>query len=558
RSRELALLRCVGAHRGQVFRGVLFEAFVIGVIASVVGLGVGVGLAALVQSAAGAATGATGPVLVPVTLGVVFAAFAVGVLVTMASAMMPALRASRVAPLAALRSLFDSHDEIKRTSVARLVFVAALAVTGVGICVLGAHGGATGFVATGIGTMVLLAAAIVLGPVIVGPLVRMLGTLPGLLFGVPAKLAAVNAGRNPKRTAATTAALMIGVTVVTMVTVVATSAKQSVNAEIDKQFSADYTVTSSVPGHRLPTALAGQLGRLDEVDSVRSTAHAVVTLGADDHEIVTATDSGATGLAATVVEGDLGRLSTDTIALSTTVAKGSGAKVGDEVRASSASGGGRLRVVALFDAGADRVGQSLSALVTLDTLARLAPTEAGYDAITVKVKPGVTPEAGQAAVESAVRSVPIADVSSATATKTELGTVVDRLLALVWALVGLAVVIALFGIANTMSLSVLERTGESALLRALGLTRGQLRLMLLVESVLMGLLGAVVGVLLGGGFARLLVVALSSDQFRFAYAVPYGQIAMMLGAAVVAAILAAVLPARKAARSSVVTGMAQV
>jgi putative ABC transport system permease protein len=556
RTRELALLRCIGADRGQVFRGMLLEALVMGLFASVVGLGAGIGLSALLQSAAGTFfRSGGGPVQTPVTLTVVLAAFGVGVLVTVVSAALPALRATRVAPLAALRTVSDSHDEIKRTSAVRLAFVAILAIVGAGICAFGMRGGSgqSGFVFTGVGTMVLLLAVIVLGPVIVGPVNRLLGALPKVLFGVPAKLATANAGRNPKRTAATTAALMIGVTLVTMITVVASSGKQSAAAEVEKDYPADYVISSSVYDSSLPVSLAQQLGKLDQVASVSSTASTKVTVGTKTARL-TGIDPSTIG--STFVDkaasGDLGKLASGTVALSSSEAKYLGLVLGDQAQFTSPTGKQSLTVVAILQSEGN-----FSAVITLDSLSKLAAAGFGYDRIFVKIKPGISPETSQAAVEKTTQPVAVAKVDSAAAAKAKVIGQIDQMLALMWALIGLAVVIALFGIANTLSLSVLERLRESALLRALGLTKGQLRGMLLIESVLMGLMGAVIGVLLGGGFAKLLVMALSSEKMQLSFTVPYAEIGVMLVAAVAAAILAAVLPARRAARTSIVSGMVE-
>ncbi|GAA0644072.1 ABC transporter permease [Kutzneria viridogrisea] len=550
RTRELALLRCIGADRGQVFRSVLLEALVMGLFASVLGLGAGVGLSAALQAGVGSVFGGSkGPVQLPLTVNTVLIAFGVGVVVTVLSAVLPALRATRVAPLAALRSLPDSQDEVRRTSVVRMAFVAILALLGGGVCFIGLRSGdSVGFIVTGLGTMVLLGAVIALGPVIVGPVNRVLGALPRLLFGVPAKLASANATRNPKRTAATTAALMIGVTIVTMITVAAASGKESVTSEIDKQFPADYLVTSAVREHPLPTSLADQLRAQPEVQTVTPTGSAEVKVnGKSLYLFGTPADSLGKSVQLKQSQGDVSRLGPDTLLLSDSQATRYGLKVGDRVRA----GGATLTLAGTYS----NEDQS-SAIVSLETLQRIAPGT-GYRMIMIKARDGVSPQAGQAAVEKATASSPIAEVASGAARKSDLAGRVDQMLMIMWALVGLAVVIALFGIANTLTLSVLERTRESALLRALGLTRGQLGFMLLIESVLIGLMGAVIGVLLGIGFAKLVVSALSTDKLQVGFVLPAGQLAVMLAVAVLAAAVAAVLPARRAARTSVVAGMAE-
>ncbi|MBB5955837.1 putative ABC transport system permease protein [Saccharothrix tamanrassetensis] len=550
RTRELALMRCVGASRKQVFRGVLAEALVMGLAASVIGLLGGLGVSALLQKVIGGfGGGADAPVRVPVTATTVLVAFAVGVVVTVLAAVLPARKATRVAPVAALRSQLDSSEEVSRTGKLRVLFAVLLGVGGAGTILMGMRmeGEEAPMFVSGAGTMLLLAAVLVLGPLLVGPVNRVLGALPRALFGVPAKLASANAGRNPKRTAATTAALMIGVTVVAMVTVVANSAKETANAQVDQRLPADYTVTSSVYDRPLPVALAEQLAAVPEVAKVAPTTQLM-----GDRGYFTGVSKDALGdlFRPTVESGALGDLREGTIALNAGYAEEQGLAVGSTTTVKTGNGSQELKVVALIS------GQRLAdGVVTLETSAKLDPVSDGYDSIMVKLEPGVAN--GRAAVEKITDASPLAVIDSAAETKAQLNEQLDKVLAFVWALIGLAVVIALFGIANTLTLSVLERTRESALLRALGLTKGQLRLMLVVESILMALMGAAIGLVLGVGFGWVITKALSSDTLELAVTIPFGQIGVMLAAAVVAAVLAAALPARRAARTSVVAGMAE-
>jgi putative ABC transport system permease protein len=554
RTRELALMRCIGAGRGQVFGSVLLEAFVMGLVASVLGLGAGLGLAALLQKAVGWFSGAATNVSVPLSGTVVIAAFAIGVLVTVVSAALPALRATKVAPLAALRAQPDSHDEVRRTSVLRVVSAAVLLLGGGGLIGLGmgSKDPDSALFVVGGGTMVMLLGVIVLGPLIVGPINKVLGAIPSMVFGVPAKLATANAGRNPRRTAATTAALVIGVTIVTMITVVATSGKQAAGAEVDKRFPADFTVTSSVYDHQLPTTLAGQLRGVPQIGQVAASTETSMTVAQSGDQEIQGIDKSAVGTMVNpkLVSGDLAQLGPGAIALNKQ-AVGT-AKLGDQLLVSTADGNKMLKLVAIYDA-----RELDDGLVTLDTFASVAPKVVGYSRILVKLKPGVLLADAQNAMDTATASVPVAKVDSAAATKEQLNGEIDSLLALMWALIGLAVVIALFGIANTLGLSVLERTRESALLRALGLTKGQLRFMLVVESVLMGVMGALIGVVMGGAFAWVLIEALSSPDLQLSLSIPGGQLGVLLLAAVLAAVVAALMPARRAARTSIVAGMAE-
>jgi putative ABC transport system permease protein len=569
RTRELALMRCVGAERRQVFQGVLIEAVVIGFVASAIGLVLGIGLSAALQATVGASTfgGEGGAVHVPVTLTTVLVSFAVGVVVTVLSAVLPARKATRVAPIEALRSQPDSQEEVARTSKKRIVAVVVLSLIGAGLVALGFGAGDSpeiAIFAIGAGAMVLLIAVVALGPIIVGPIHRLLGALPELMFGVPAKLASGNARRNPKRTAATTAALMIGVAVVTMVTVVATSAKETQNREIDKQYPADFTVESSVYTSRLPVSVVDKISARPEVAKAAPESSLYVSTG-DGGSGANFSLSGVSPsilgdlIRPDVVSGDLAKVGPGTVAISDEMAQRGGIQLGGDVtvKALSVMNGDvapseKLTVVALFKS----VG-STGAYTDTSVVSKLWTGSAGYDSVLVKLKSGVSAGDGRTAVEQSVADVPVAKVTGAAEAKDELNSQVNSVLALIWALIGLAVVIALFGIANTLTLSVLERTRESALLRALGLTKGQLRFMLVIESILMALMGAIIGVVMGSVFAWLMIKAMSQDSFELVFSVPVGQVLVLLVAAALAAVLAAALPARRAARASIVAGMAE-
>ncbi|HEV7975096.1 ABC transporter permease [Amycolatopsis sp.] len=568
RTRELALLRCVGAERKQVFQGVLIEAVVIGFVASVIGLVLGIGLSAALQATVGSSTfGSEGAAVhVPVTLTTVLVSFAVGVLVTVLSAVLPARKATRVAPIEALRSQPDSQEEVARTSKKRIVAVVVLTLIGVALVALGFSAGDSPEIAVfaiGAGTMVLLIAVVALGPIIVGPIHRLLGALPELMFGVPAKLASGNARRNPKRTAATTAALMIGVAVVTMVTVVATSAKETQNREIDKQYPADFTVESSVYTSRLPVSVVDKISARPEVAKAapESSLYVLTGDGPASNFMLSGISPSILGdlIRPDIVSGDLAEVGPGTVAISDEVAQRGDLRLGSDVtvKASNVKDGKagpaeKLTVVALFKS----VG-STSAYTDMSVIPKLWPETAGYDNVLVKLNNGVSAGDGRTAVEQSVADVPVAKVTGAAEAKDELNSQVNSILALIWALIGLAVVIALFGIANTLTLSVLERTRESALLRALGLTKGQLRFMLVIESILMALMGAIIGVVMGSVFAWLMIKAMSQDSFELVFSVPVGQVLVLLVAAALAAVLAAALPARRAARASIVAGMAE-
>jgi putative ABC transport system permease protein len=564
RTRELALMRCVGADRKQVFRGVVIEAVAMGLIASVLGLLLGIGLSVALQAGI-----ATGPVLVPLSAGTVLTAFAVGVLVTVLAAWLPARKATRVSPIEALRTQQDSPEEVRRTGRKRLVGAIVLAVAGAAVAVLGFGDGDSSIkmMVEAAASLMLLGAVIVVGPLIVGPVIAVLGGLPRRLFGVPAKLAAGNASRNPKRTAATMAALLLGVTVVTMVTVVATSAKAQQDKELSDRFPADFSVSSVVYDQPVPEAVARQIAARPEIGASGGVSNAVFEMktaaAGKQVEGGQAVSPGMLGslIKLDTVSGNVGSPGADEVILSTSAAKDLGVGVGGKISATRVdpvtSKRGQARDLTVSGVFRTTSNTSNDLYLGTDTLRAFAPQLTGFDEVQVKLRNGVSVDAGRAAVEQATASMPNAHVTAAIDEKDKLDASVDNVLALVWAMIGLALVIALFGIANTLTLSVLERTRETALLRALGFTKAQLRQMLVIESFLMALMGAVIGVVLGSLFGSLLITALSTDAVEIPLVLPYWQLAVLLVAAGLAAMLAAAMPARRAGRSSIVAGMAE-
>ncbi|MEV6242167.1 FtsX-like permease family protein [Lentzea sp. NPDC051838] len=554
RTKELALLRCVGAERGQVFRSVLAEALFMGLAASVLGLlggiGVSAGLQALISTVGGPG-GEDAPIRLPISWVTIVAGFGVGVIVTVLSAVLPARRATKVAPVAALRSQPDSSDDVARTGKVRIVVATLIAlIGGAGVYFgLQQEKEEPALFITGGATMVLLFAVLLLGPLYVPLVNRLFGTA---LRGVPAKLASANAGRNPKRTAATTAALMIGVTIVAMVTVVAGSGRETMNQQVDKRFPADYEVSSNVWNQPLTQKFADELAKVKNVAQIAPELSAYGESDKLKYGDVTGFPSDAIGslVRPELAGGTLTGLKDNEIVLREKDAKESGLAIGQLVKIADKE----FKVVALI-----KDNSYGSGIVTLPAAQSILKDNApkGYQKLLVKLAPGTDITVARADLERVIATSPVAVLNSAAETKAELNSQIDQVLLFIWALVGLALIIALFGIANTLTLSVLERTRESALLRALGLTRGQLRQMLVVESILMALIGAVVGVLLGAGFGWLLVEAISNSEFRISFSIPFGQIGIMLGLAVVAAIVAAALPARRAARNSIVAGMAE-
>ncbi|MFI5613987.1 FtsX-like permease family protein [Amycolatopsis sp. NPDC051903] len=551
RAKELALLRCVGAGKRQVFGAVLVEAGAVGLVASVAGLFGGLGVAAALQ----AITGKPGaPVYVPLSARTAVLAVVIGVVVTVLAAVPPARTATRVAPVEAMRTPVEGRRARAgrpRTIAAVVLLVAGIAAA-IGALIAEVEDGA---VLAVVAMVALLGALLAVGPLLAGPVVRVLGSVTGPVLGEPAKLAALNADRNPRRTAATAAALTIGLAVVALVTTVTAGVEAGQGRGVEQQLAAEFTVTSVVNGQQLPSTLPATLAAVPGVAAAAPVTEFTGDLGKLGAYGMTAVRGDAVGtlLKPVVLAGRLDRLGPGELAVSRQLAEETGLSVGQPVRTSS----GSLRVVAVYDS-VDAPGASLGlGLVDLGELPHVALADSEHDgSVLVKVAAGADTDRVRAGLDHALAAAPLAQVNTIADLEDQLSAPLRSTLDLLWALTALAVLIAFAGIANTLSLSVLERTRESALLRALGLTRGGLRATLTAESVFVAVFGAACGLLLGVGSAWLITRVASTAAEPVLFTLPSARLGVLLAAAVLAAPLAAALPARRAARGSLTAGMA--
>ncbi len=552
RIRELALLRAVGASRRQVTGSVLGEALCIGLFASAIGLAVGVGLAAGLKAglkALGIDIPASGLVVAPRTIVV---AIAVGTLVTMVSAFLPARRAARVPPVAAMQDVIvePQSPSSTRALVGVLVGVAGVAALLVGLFTKVA--GRMGFV--GGGAAVTFLSIAILGPLIARPVSRLIGS-PMAWRSVTGKLAQENAVRNPARTSSTAAALMIGVALVTLMTIVASSTKASINTIIDSSMRADYVVSSGdvtgVTGGLSPS-LQRQLSQLPQVATALGIRSGIVQINGATTTVKAANPRGILDLFNIGLEkGDVASMGPHDIAVSSQVATGRHLSLGSTVSVTFSSTGRRLFTVRAIYRTREVAG---------DYFLPLAAAQANFTQQLdvqdyVQLAPGVSATVGRRAIDAVLASYPTATLLDQAQYKQQQFKQIDQVLNLVYGLLALAVLIALIGIANTLALSTYERTRELGLLRAVGMTRGQLRASVRKESLIISLLGSAEGLIVGSLFGWAMVRALGSQGIT-ELVFPVGQLLIVAALAGVAGIVAALGPGRRAARIDVLRAIA--
>ncbi|TDB74934.1 FtsX-like permease family protein [Actinomadura sp. KC216] len=554
RMREMALLRCVGATRRQIFGGVVAESVVVGLVGSLLGLaaGVGLGAGALVgirQLDAGLApAGLSGTSLAPRTIVI---GLAVGVIVTVVSALLPARAATRVAPVAALRSELEPGTGRFRLGVPRTVIAVLLGIAGLVIGAAGSlvmpKGQAAMFVVALAGGVFFLA-VIAAMPALVRPLGRFAGAAPARLGGVPGRLAVANAQRAPRRTATTTIALTVGVGLMSLFAVIAASGKATATHKLEEQFPVEFQIQTQDLEGTVPRALATTLRERPEVADVIEMHRQAKAAGKG--EGVSAITASALG---TIVKPEMTEGSLDaaqkpgTAMVDANTAKSRGFAVGKTVQVRSAHGTVTVKITAIY-----APGTGLDGIIVPESDFTRYFGARDPAAIYVNTHDDVPASDARRAVEGAAQPYPAAKVVSSAEFKESMTKAVNMMLMIFGGLLGLAIVIALFGIANTLTLSVVERTRESALLRALGLTKRQLRRMLSVEALVMAVIGAVTGVVLGVVFGWAATNAMASDSV---FSLPYLQVVAFVVLAGLAGTAAAVMPARRAARTSVVESL---
>jgi putative ABC transport system permease protein len=547
RTRELALLRIVGASRRQVFRSVLAEALLLGAVASVVGLGLGV-LAALGLEALFKALGITLPSGSLVFEGrTVIVGLVVGIGVTLVSAISPARRAVRIPPVAALA---DHRADEQESSRRRIVVGSAIAVVGVALLVLGLSKPAIQLV--GLGALALFVGIGMLAPVVARPMASVIGRPLARLLGISGRLGRENSMRSPRRTAQTASALLVGLALVSTIAVFGASLSKSVTSSVDNAISANYVITSAAQGGtgEFSNSVAQVAAKLAGVSSISSVyqgefeiRHSLSNLTAvsTDHlsrTVILRMQSG-TGAAA---------LSSGQLLIDTNTAKSKRLEVGSVVPVKFAqTGATTLRIGGIFQPnaliGSYLVGDSFF----LSHFNSPLPV-----AVLVQTKGS---QVNTAQVNRALRAYPNLKIRTRAGFEKSQQAQVNQLLGLVYALLALAVIIALIGIVNTLMLSVFERTHEIGLLRAVGMKRRQVRAMIRSESVILAVFGAIIGIVVGTALGTAFSSSLK-EQGITDIVIPGGTLVIFLLLSALLGLGAASWPARRAAKLDVLRAIA--
>jgi putative ABC transport system permease protein len=548
RTREVALLRAVGALRRQVLSSVVTEAVMVGIVASVIGLAGGLGIAALLKGifdSFGLALPAGGLTMSGTS---VLVSLLVGIGVTVVASIFPAIRASQVPPLAALRA---AAAEAISLPLRRAVTGTVLLAAGLAVVFIGLQGsGSRVMTVVSLGGLVVAIGFIVLAPVTARTATRIIGQPVVWWRGVPGTLARDNAMRNPRRTAVSATALMIGVTVVALFTVFASSLSAAVTSNVANSFVGDLAITTGSTGgggggSGLSPEIATAVARLPQVRTATGIGTGQANIGGQA-ETVTIADPSQLGevLNLHTAAGSIGTLANSQFAISQQLANSKQWHVGSSVTVTLPDGANeRLSLGAIYTS-RDIVGDYLL------PLGLWAPHAAQVmdKAIFIKLSPGTGVAAAEAAVSRTAATYGRVTVQDHAAYVTSASSGVSILVGLVYALLVLAIIIAMLGIANSQSLAIYERTREIGLLRAVGQTRRQLRSMIRLESLVVSMFGTLGGVILGTFLGWAIAEAGDKASGLTIFSAPPAELIIILIVGAIAGLLAAIRPVRRASR----------
>jgi putative ABC transport system permease protein len=557
RIREFGMLRTLGAGRGQILGSVVVEALAIGILGALLGLACGYAIAVALNGLF-VAIGIDLPTTALVTKDrTIVASLLIGIGVTLISSFIPALRATRVPPIAALLALEPPQSRRRGIVIAALAVL--LGVAGLAMVLAGLFGGASGGSAAGLmgaGAVAVLLGVSLFSPRLVRPLASLAGRPLELLRRLTGRLARENTQRNPARTAVTAAALMIGLAVVAFVTVFAAGIKSSIATAVDESFQGELVLQNSdgfSPISPRAAEAARQVPGVELVSTLRVAQAKLLDGGGKERVSALDRDAGAV-IDIDWIEGGpetLRKLTDGEVVVDKSLASDNGLERGGRVGFLTQIGAKpRLRVVGKYEDKAELFG---GAIVTQRLMA--TAFDQRDDVIDfVKLDPGINAERVQKAlIERMDREFPVIEVRNQQELKENQEEQINQLLGLIYALLALAVIVSLFGIANTLALSIHERTRELGMLRAIGMSRRQVRTMIRYEAVITALIGALLGMVIGVIFAALIAQPLKDEGFALSY--PVGQLIAMLIFAALAGVLAAVPPARRASRLDVLEAL---
>ena len=539
RTRELALLRAVGATGRQVVSLVTLEALMVAVVSSAVGVLTGIGVASGLKAAMDAAGFGVPSGSLTVEWRTIAVGMTVGIVVTLVSAIIPARKAAAVPPVAAMS---ETVARPARRSL-RTRAITGTATSLIGATVLGAGlviQNDNSLTLVAIGSVAVFIGVSVLAPLFAIPIARVLGRpLPG----VTGDLARENTIRQPRRTASTAAALMIGVALVSFVSIFAASISASVTDTLEEAFPADLAFQSSNLTAGVSPEFQEQLAHSDDFDVVSGIQLGTVRLDGQERSIA-AVDENVERVYSFGSTLDAEAIGDDLLVLESLFDE-QGWAVGEIVEVEYAETGLTTATIAgTFDD-----ATFASVIISANNYAENFSVEESAIVFS-RLADGVSIEEGQAAAETVLAGFPTIDMNTASEQIAEAEAQVDQLVALFSGLLGLAVVIAVLGIANTLALSIVERTREIGLLRAIGMSRRQVRRMIRWEAIIVALFGAILGIVVGSGLGWATVTSLA-DQGLGSFALPYGELALWLVLAGLAGVAAAIFPARSASRMNV-------
>ncbi|CAB4370904.1 unannotated protein [freshwater metagenome] len=552
RTKELALLRALGASRGQILRSIILEAFFVGLTASIIGVGCGVllaiGLNKLMQTIG--FSGPDTPIVIPPVAVVV--SLLVGTLITLVSAVFPARRAATVPPIAAMRDV-----AVDRTGTSKRRVVTGLVLLAVGAFMLwyGLNGNSdSGLQIIGGGAFFVFISLTVIGPVIATPFASVLGWPLQKASRITGRLARENAMRNPRRTSTTASALMIGIGLVGFIAVTAQSIKASTVDAINQSVTGQYVVTTEGFGSTaLPQSLADELTAVPGVQVASGISGTFGDVMGRSKVLLAVDPASITQVIKfTDVQGSFSSLGIGQIAASEQLAKDKHLSLGQIIDATFLKGGPTTLVLSSIYK-TEFPTQGSGWIISTDQFNTVVPpAQQTYSAIYVKLKDTSTTGVNAAlpGLKAVTDTVPGAKLQNLTEYKKAQTDQVNQFLKIVYVLLALALIIAIVGVVNTLLLSVYERTRELGLLRAVGMSRRQVRSTIRLESVIISLMGTLIGLVIGIVFGWALVTALA-DQGITSFAIPWTQLVIIVIIAILAGVGAALYPARRAARLDV-------